>query len=94
MLSWQPVDGSKPEYKGDATVPKTSRCAILFAMAVKSGNADLGHDCFSQYGMLQEQFSILWEARSNTTEAPRLRASGRWMVSLLYSEPARVSRSI
>ena len=43
--------------------------------------------------MLQEQIRILWAATSNTTEAPRLKARGRWMVFLLYSGPARVSYS-
>ena len=87
------MDGIKPAYKGDDTVPKKSGCAILFAMAAKSGNEEPGHDGSSQYGMLQEQIRVLWAARSNTTEAPRLKARGRWMVSLSYLGPARVNCS-
>lgn len=37
-----------------------------------------GDNYFSQWGMLQEQFRVLWAAGGNAIEAPRLIARERW----------------
>ena len=45
---------------------------------------------FSQWGMLQGQLSSLWTEQGNTTEAPRLRARGRWMDGISQFEFAEI----
>lgn len=49
--------------------------------------ASPGDNYFSQWGMLQEQFTVLWVARGNTEEAPRLIAKDRWTGGISQLEP-------
>ena len=45
---------------------------------------------FSQWGMLQGQLTSLWTALGNTTEAPRLKARGRWTEGISQFEFAEI----
>lgn len=51
---------------------------FLFLTGQEPVQTNLGDNYFSQWSMLQEQLRILWAARGNTVEAPRLRSRGRW----------------
>ena len=45
---------------------------------------------FSQWGMLQGQLSSLWTAVGNATQAPRLKARGRWTDGISQFEFAEI----